>query len=93
MNSPRLVTHAGLTLNLSQVKCFRLSNFSGIGKKNTMTVEFKTRYDFIQHPQTGEWEKQEYNETTELQFPDYETAKAYTSEWTDIWQEYLDEQS
>lgn len=93
MNSPRLVTHAGRTLNLSQVKCFRLSNFSGIGKSNTLTVEFKTRYDFIQHPQTGEWEKQEYNETTDLPFPDYETAKAYTNEWTDIWQEYLDEQS
>jgi hypothetical protein len=75
MNIPRLVTHAGLTLNISQVKCFRLSNFSGIGKRNTMTVEFKTRYDFIQHPQTGKWEKQEFNEMTELQFPDYETAK------------------
>ena len=93
MNSPRVVTHAGLTLNLSQVKCFRLSNFSGIGKRNTLTVEFKTRYDYILHPTTGEFEKQEYNETTDLEFPDYETAKAYSDEWIEIWQEYLDEQS
>lgn len=93
MNSPRLVTHAGLTLNLSQVKCFRLSNFSGIGKRNTLTVEFKTRYDYIQYPATGEFEKQEYNETTDLEFPDYDTAKAYTDEWIGIWQEYLDEQT
>lgn len=93
MNSPRVVTHAILTLNHSQVKCFRLSNFSGIGKRNTLTVEFKTRYDYIQHPATGEFEKQEYNETTELEFPDYDTAKEYTDEWIEIWQEYLDEQS
>ncbi|MBF0694661.1 MAG: hypothetical protein IR153_06350 [Flavobacterium sp.] len=93
MNSPRLVMHAGLTLNLLQVKCFRLSNFSSIGKRNTLTVEFKTRYDYIQHPATEQWEKQEYNEFTELEFPDYETALAYTNEWIEIWQEYLDEQT
>ena len=93
MNSPRVVTHAGLSLNLSQIKCFRLSNFNDIGKKNTLTVEFKTRYSYIQHPETGEREKQEYNEITELSFPDYETATAYTNEWIEIWQEYLDEQS
>jgi len=92
MLSPRLETHAGLTINLAQVKCIRLSNFHGIGKRNTMVVEFKTRYDFIQHPQTEEWIKQEYNETTEIEFPDYETAKSYTGEWVDIWQEYLDAQ-
>ena len=32
-------------------------------------------------------------EHTELEFPDYETAKAYTDEWIGILQEYLDEQS
>lgn len=93
MNSPRVATHAGLSLNLSQIKCFRLNNFNDIGKNNTLTVEFKTRYGYIQHPETGEWEKQEYNEITELTFPDYETVTAYTNEWIEIWQEYLDEQS
>lgn len=43
----------------SKISC--LSNFNDIGKKNTLTVEFKTRYDYIQHPETGEWEKQEYS--------------------------------
>ena len=63
-----------------------------IGKRNTMTVEFKTRYDYIQHPTTSQVEKQEYNEYTELEFPDYETALAYKNEWEEIWQEYLDDQ-
>ncbi|EMY82068.1 hypothetical protein pgond44_02478 [Psychroflexus gondwanensis ACAM 44] len=93
MNSPRLVTHAGLTINLSQVKCFRLNSFTDIGKKNTLVVEFKTRYDYIQYPETNEFEKQEYNEQTEIEFPDYDTAKAYSDEWIEIWQEYLDEQT
>lgn len=89
MNSPRVVYHGGLTVNLSEVKCFHLSNFSGIGKRNTLTVEFKTRFDFIRNPETGGFEKQEYNEKTELEFPDYDTAKAYTDEWIEIWQDYL----
>ena len=93
MNSPRLATHAGLTLNLSQVKCFKLNGFSKMGKQNFLVVEFKTRYDFIQHPETGNWVKQEYNEQTEIEFPDYETASAHRNEWEDIWQDYLDEQS
>jgi hypothetical protein len=93
MNSPRLVTHAGLTINLSQVRCFRLNSFTDIGKKNTLVVEFKTRYDYIQYPETNEFEKQEYNEQTEIEFPDYDTAKAYSDEWIEIWQEYLDEQT
>lgn len=93
MNSPRLVTHAGLTLNLSQVKCFKLNSFSTFGKKNTLVIEFKTRYGFIEHPKTGEFLKQEYNEQTEVEFPDHEIAVVYRDEWENIWQEYLDEQS
>lgn len=93
MNSPRLVTHAGLTLNLSQIKCFKLNPFSNIGPQNALVVEFKTRYDFIPHPETGKFEKQEYREQTEVEFPDYETAVVYRDEWEEIWQDYLDHQS
>ena len=93
MNSPRLATHAGLTLNLSQIKCFKLNGFTSLSKRNTLVVEFKTRYDFIQHPETGKFEKQVYNEHTEVEFPNYETAVAHRDEWEDIWQDYLDEQS
>ena len=93
MNSPRLATHAGLTLNLSQIKCFKLNGFTSLDKRNILVVEFRTRYDFIQHPETGEFQKQEYNEQAEVEFPDYETATAHRDEWIDIWQEYLDEQS
>ncbi|NJW51954.1 hypothetical protein [Salinimicrobium oceani] len=93
MNSPRMVTHAGLTLNLSQIKCFKLNGFSTIGKQNTLVVEFKTRYGYIENPQTGKFEKQEYTEHTEMEFPDYETAVVFRNEWEEIWQEYLDEQS
>lgn len=92
MNSPRVVTHAGLTLNLSRVKCFKLNSFSNIGKTNTLIVEFKKRYEYVQHPESGAFEKQEFNEQTELEFPDYETAVIYRDEWIEIWQDYLDEQ-
>ncbi len=91
MKSNKIVTHSGLTLNLSEIKCFKLNPFNSIGKQNTLIVEFKKRYDYLEHPKTGELEKQEYNEQTEVEFPDYETAKVYADEWIDIWQDYLNE--
>lgn len=92
MNSPKVVTYGGLTLNLADVKCFYLTNFAsyGLGKRNTMIVEFKTRYNYLQHPVSGEFELQEYNDKTEVEFPDYETAKTDIEEWENIWQHYLD---
>lgn len=93
MNSQKIVTHAGLTLNLADVKCFRLSSYEGIGKRNTIIVEFKTRYNYIHNPQINQWEKQEYNETTEIEFPHHETAQAYVKDWLEIWQDYLDDQT
>ena len=83
---PKIISHAGLTINLADLKSIKLPIFDDA---NTMTVEFKTRYDYIQHPKTGEYEKQEYNEKTEVEFPDYETAITYKSELVQIWQEYL----
>lgn len=91
MKKPKVITHAGLTIDLLQIKCFRIGQFKNKGNTKIITVEFKTRYEFIQHPETGKYEKQEFNETTEMEFPDYETAMAYMHEWIEIWQDYLDD--
>jgi hypothetical protein len=93
MNSPRVVTHGGVTLNLATIKCFKLKTNSENGKSGVMTIEHKTRFDYIQHPESGEYEKQEYNEITEVDYSTYSYAEAYRNEWEEIWQEYLDEQS
>jgi len=89
MNPTKVISHAGVTLNLADVKCIKLSIFE---TKNTMTVEFKTRFDFILHPKTGEYVKQEYNEKTEVEFSDYDTALVYKDELQEIWSDYLTEQ-
>ena len=92
MNSPRVVTHGGVTLNMSTIKCFKTSTNRDLGKTNYMVVEHKLRYDYIQHPETGEYEKQAYNEVTEVDYGSYDSAVAHRNEWEEIWQDYLDEQ-
>lgn len=92
MNSSRIVTNGGATLNLATIKCFKLQTNIDLGKNNILVVEHKKRFGYIQHPETGKLEKQEYNETTEIEYFDYATAAAYRDEWEDIWQEYLDDQ-
>jgi hypothetical protein len=88
--APRIISHAGVSVDLAQVKCFKLSNFSGIGKQNTLTIEFKKRIEYILNPSIGEYVKEELNDATEITFPEYEIARAYTTEWEEIWQDYLD---
>ena len=44
---PKVINHVGTSVDLSQVKCFKLSYFSDIGKKNTVTIEFKKRIEYI----------------------------------------------
>jgi len=87
-----VVTHEGLTLDLSQVKCFKREDYF-YGKNHRMIVEFKTRYDYIKHPETGKFIKQKFNETVEFDFPDHATASAIIKEWKEIWQEYLNANS
>lgn len=93
MNVPRVVTHGGVTLNLATIKCFKLQTNFDLGKTNVMIVEHKNRFDYIQHPYTGEYEKQEYKEITEVEYVSYESAEAHRNEWEEIWQEYLDDQA
>jgi len=39
---------------------------SDLGKTSGMTIEHKCRFGYIQHPETGKYEKQEYNEKLKL---------------------------
>ena len=52
-------------------------------------VEFKRRFEFVLNPATGKHEMLEINDTTEIEFPDYETADLHRHEWAEIWQDYL----
>ena len=95
---PEVVEHNGLMLDISQVKCFKYK--SAVfdekhynGEKYTIIVEFKTRYDYIKHPETGKYIKQKYNETVECVFYDMITAQNSFEEWGKIWRKYLESQS
>ena len=92
MPTPKIVTHAGLMLDLAQVKCFKLSPFtSDDNDTSQLIVEFKTRLEYVFHPGTQQWEKEYFAEQVEYSFPSYGTAQAYLGEWEELWQDYLDE--
>ena len=94
LNKSSIITHAGLTLDLAQVKCFKLSPFH-VEDNDTrqLLVEYKTRVQYVLHPGTKEWEKECLADVISYDFPSYESAKAHVSEWEEYWQEYLDRQA
>lgn len=88
---PEVVTHNGLTLDLSQIKCIIHGDYFD-GKKTQMIVVFKTRYEFIYHPEKDKFIKQKINETVAFDMPDYHTAITVIGEWNEIWEKYLKRQ-
>lgn len=91
MNTPELVTHAMVTVDLSQIKCIK----HGYNKKgkNVLIIELKTRYEYIKNPETNKWKKQKYDDKIEMVFDCWEEADIHQKEWLEIWQNYLTRQS
>ncbi|MDR3246553.1 MAG: hypothetical protein LBT50_08995 [Prevotellaceae bacterium] len=87
---PRVVTQNGLTIDLSQVKCFK-SDILFSGSK--IIVEFKTRYEYIRHPETGEYIKQQINDVVESECKEPAYASRFIFEWEETWLQYLTEQN
>ncbi|RAK62421.1 hypothetical protein [Hymenobacter edaphi] len=93
-NKPTVTTHAGLTLDLAQIKCFKLSPFLTDGNDTRqLLVEYKTRPVYVLHPGTKHWEKEYLVDVIAYDFPSYESAQAHLSEWEEIWQDYLESQA
>lgn len=89
---PKVITNEGFTVDLSQIKSIQQSYSNG-ADKNTVTIEFKTRYDYIQHPGTGKFIKQKYSETSKREFGGFEEAAMFVVELRKIWEEYLNTQN
>jgi hypothetical protein len=93
MNKPKIVTDGQTSINLADVKCFKVISISEMDvRKSFLVIEFKGRIEFIFNPESGKYEKQEYNDKTEIEFSEYEMATAYKRDWEYMWQEYLEEQ-
>jgi len=88
MKPNQLQSIFGLTINMETLKCFRLNYFE---EENSMTIEFKTRFDYIINPETGEFEKQEYNDTTVLKFYNLDSAEQHNYEFQAAWKAYLEQ--
>lgn len=93
MSIPRVITHGGVTIDLETVKSFKVQTVVGIGNPNVLTIEHKnSNLEYIFNPETEEFEKQIFNDKTEVEYPSYDSACAYRDEWAEIWQDYLNEQ-
>lgn len=87
MNEPNVVEHYGLSLDISQLKCFRLNI---VDNTNIVEIEYKSSYGYIYNPLTEEYEKHKYSDNTLIEFSDKMDAEGFVEEWSRIWQDYLD---
>lgn len=93
MNIPRIITHAGVTVDLETIKCLKVQVYTKVGKPNVLTIEFKTsNVDYIFNPETEDFELHTFNDKTEIEYSTYDSACAYRDELAEIWQDYLTEQ-
>ena len=90
VQEPKVIEHAGAIIDLSKVKCFKLNQFTDVGTPNILTIEFKSRIEYVWNPNSTKFEKEVINDKTEIEFPSYDSAKAYSREFEEIWQDYLE---
>ena len=91
MKKNYLVTHGGITMDLSKVKAFHIDTWNPRGKSHILRIEFHSRYEYIFNPGKQEYEKVLINDFTEHPYADYGTAEAYRDEWQEIWEDYIKE--
>ncbi len=76
MSTPKVVSHAGVTLDLAQVKCFKLSPFSEVNDDTEkIVIELKTRVEYIFNPETRKWEKETITDSIRQQFASYDQQR------------------
>ncbi len=84
---------AGLSFDLSQLKCLKCSSFDTIGKPNTVVIEFKKRFEYFFNPATDQFEKEEITDFTEIEFTNWDLFRTYRRELEEIWEDYLNKNS
>ena len=89
MNKSHIEIHEGLSIDLSQLKCFRIN--TGYGEP-WVIVEYKMRHEYVYNPESDAYELQVCNDQTKIEFTSYEGSVMFVEEWNKIWQKYLDGQ-
>ena len=83
-----IVSYEGVTFDLSQVKSFQVSN----SKDHTLVIEYKKRIEYIFNPTTTKHEKEEFNDTIEVDCGDIDSTYGQLKNFTKLWQDYLNSQ-
>ena len=85
----KIITHGGITLDLSQIKAFHIDSYSPNNRSHILKIDLKNKYEFIFNPSTEEYEKVLIEDYIEHSYADFGTAEAYRNEWEDIWTDYI----
>lgn len=87
----KIVTHGGITLDLSQIKAFQIDSYSPNKRSHILRINFKARNEYIHNPFTEEYEKVILEDYVDHPYADFSTAEVYRNEWQEIWEDYLNE--
>ena len=79
----RVITISSLTVDLDRIRAIKVNNFSNIGNSNVLTIEYNSRIEYTKNPFTNEIEKNVIVETITKEYPDFETAQLYQTEFED----------
>ena len=87
----KIVTVAGITIDLSRIRGVRINTNSTVGKTNVLHIEYNSRIEYSKNPFTGEIEKAMITDTITQEFADYNAAQQNQSEVQECWSDYLKE--
>ena len=92
MKKAQLLTHGGITLDLSRIKSLHIDTWNPNKRSHILRIELDSRYEYILNPEIDEYEKVLISDFIEHPYGDYATAEAYRNEWQGYWEDFLNEE-
>ena len=90
MKSQKIIYHCGNALDISRVKSMQV--LRGENEKYNLVFELNERTAYVLNPTTNTWEKELFNDIVKIAYDDFEMARAYFLEWSEIWRDCAEDQ-
>ena len=91
MQSSKIITIPGLTIDLSRIKAIKLNTNTSVGPSNILTIDLNTSYQYLFNPNKNKYQKHKIKDAVSVEYVNYNEALENAEHLSELWQVYLNE--
>ena len=90
MKRSKIVSIDGCAVDLSRIKAIRVNSNNTLGPTNTLFIDLNSRLEYVFNPNDQKFEKVKMEDTVEIPYVDYNTARDCMNDLMEHWMDYLE---